>query len=105
MDCRDNRQHRIRHQQVAPFYSGAMARIYSGVDIGKSKFAYDLWGDTVNIASRMESSGTENAIQVSDAFYQILKGKFRFSKRGTVRVKGIGEMETYYLLPPITAVR
>ncbi len=66
--------------------------------IGKSKFAYDLWGDTVNIASRMESTGTENAIQVSDTVYRVLKNKFSFGKRGTVDIKGIGAVETYYLL-------
>ena len=44
MDCRDNRQHRIRHQQVAPFYSGAMARIYSGVDTAANPMTIDLMG-------------------------------------------------------------
>ena len=47
-----------------------------------------------------ESSGTENSIQVSEAVYRVLKEKFRFRKRGVVDIKGIGAMETYYLLAP-----
>ena len=54
----------------------------------------------MNIASRMESSGTENKIQVSDAVYQSLKDTFQFSEKRTVEIKGIGAMETYFLLPP-----
>jgi class 3 adenylate cyclase/CheY-like chemotaxis protein len=66
--------------------------------IGKKKFIYDLWGDTVNVASRMESSGVTNKIQVTEAVYQRLKQKFDFTERGSISIKGKGEMTTYFLL-------
>ncbi len=71
--------------------------VIAGV-IGKNKFIYDLWGDTVNIASRMESHGIANAIQVTEQTFDRLKDKFVFQKRGTIEVKGKGEMTTYLLL-------
>ncbi|MEM9005269.1 MAG: adenylate/guanylate cyclase domain-containing protein [Cyanobacteria bacterium P01_F01_bin.86] len=70
--------------------------VIAGV-IGKKKFIYDLWGDTVNIASRMESSGIAGEIQVTDATYKALKGEYIFDHRGEVAVKGKGPMETYLL--------
>jgi len=66
--------------------------------IGLKKFIFDLWGDTVNIASRMESLGIPGNIQVSPSTYQRLKNDFIFEKRGIIYVKGKGEMSTYYLL-------
>jgi adenylate cyclase len=66
--------------------------------IGMSKFIYDLWGDTVNTASRMESSGLPGKIQVTEAVYQRLKGQFQLEQRGLISVKGKGEMLTYWLL-------
>lgn len=70
--------------------------VVAGV-IGLKKFIYDLWGDTVNIASRMESHGIPGAIQVSSATYERLKDKYLFEERGTIDVKGKGEMTTYLL--------
>lgn len=74
--------------------------VVAGV-IGKNKFIFDLWGDSVNIASRMESHGTPGRIQVGPCTYEKLKNHFHFEKRGFVGVKGIGEVETYYLVGKI----
>lgn len=65
--------------------------------IGKRKFLYDLWGDVVNTASRMESHGVSGRIQVTDATRQRLGARFAFEERGTVDVKGKGEMRTWFL--------
>jgi class 3 adenylate cyclase len=71
--------------------------VVAGV-IGRKKFLYDLWGDAVNTASRMESQGTPNHIQVTRATYELLRERFELEPRGTVEVKGKGEMETWYLV-------
>ena len=70
--------------------------VVAGV-IGTKKFIYDLWGDTVNIASRMESHGVIGSIQVTQDTYERLKGKYEFEQRGVIEVKGKGEMNTYLL--------
>jgi len=70
--------------------------VVAGV-IGTKKFAYDLWGDTVNVASRMESQGVAGSIQVTTATYKLLKDKYVFEKRDAIAVKGKGEMITYWL--------
>ena len=66
--------------------------------IGSDKFSYDLWGDTVNTASRMESHGVPGCIQVTDRTYRRLRDGYRFERRGPVQVKGKGKMVTYFLV-------
>ncbi|HEX9179421.1 MAG TPA: adenylate/guanylate cyclase domain-containing protein [Burkholderiales bacterium] len=71
--------------------------VIAGV-IGTNRFSYDLWGDTVNIASRMESQGVPGMIQVTEAVYQTLADDYVFEPRGTQQIRGIGEMQTYFLI-------
>ena len=70
--------------------------VVAGV-IGKRKFIYDLWGDTVNLASRMEAGGIPDSIQVTRAVYERLKDQFVFEPRGSIEVKGRGSVETWVL--------
>ncbi|NJK34085.1 MAG: PAS domain S-box protein [Oscillatoriales cyanobacterium SM2_2_1] len=66
--------------------------------IGIKKFIYDLWGDAVNIASRMESHGLADSIQVTETTYTLLQDAYHLEPRGTISVKGKGKMSTYLLL-------
>ncbi|HKY53532.1 MAG TPA: adenylate/guanylate cyclase domain-containing protein, partial [Anaerolineales bacterium] len=66
--------------------------------IGRRKFVYDVWGDAVNIASRMESHGLGGAVQITQATYELIKDEFVREPRGTVNVKGKGEMEVWLVL-------
>ncbi len=70
--------------------------VVAGV-IGRKKFIYDLWGDAVNVALRMESQGVSGEIQVTEMTYEILRGKFLFVERGAIDVKGKGKMKTFLL--------
>ncbi|MGA7913216.1 MAG: adenylate/guanylate cyclase domain-containing protein [Candidatus Dormiibacterota bacterium] len=70
--------------------------VVAGV-IGRRKFIYDLWGDTVNTASRMESHGTAGEIQVTERTWCLLRASYRFRDRGMIEVKGKGLMHTYFL--------
>lgn len=70
--------------------------VVAGV-IGKNKFAYDIWGETVNSASRMESTGEVGKVNISGATYQLVKDKFHFTYRGKVEFKNRGEAEMYFV--------
>ncbi len=72
--------------------------VVAGV-IGKKKFSYDLWGDTVNTAARMESNGRTGKIQVSENTYQLLKGEFTFDKIPNVEIKGKGIIDVFIWNP------
>jgi class 3 adenylate cyclase len=86
-------------------YSGRDFSIRIGIDvgpviagvIGRKKFIYDLWGATVNLASRMEAQGLPGMIQVTPAARECLKDRFQFEERGPIQVKGVGELVTYFL--------
>ena len=71
--------------------------VVAGV-IGYKKFAYDLWGDTVNMASRMESQGSEGKIQISEQFYHLIKDEFEVEARGEIQIKGKGPMPVWYII-------
>ena len=96
------REERARHRDPA----GRPLALRIGIDtgpvvagvIGTQRFIYDLWGDTVNTASRMESHGIAGCIQVTARTYQRLRDGYRFERRGRVAVKGKGEMVTYFLV-------
>jgi adenylate cyclase len=93
-----------RLREVSPRYWRRMSfriginsgPLIAGV-IGKTKFHYDLWGQTVNIASRMESLGVEGKIQIAPGTYDLIKEDFFCESRGVIAVKGAGQMETWFL--------
>jgi adenylate cyclase len=71
--------------------------------IGDTRFTYDVWGDAINVASRMESDGVPGRIQVSGAFRSIVRDAFSFDDRGTIEIRGIGPTRTWFLgqaVPP-----
>lgn len=70
--------------------------VVAGV-VGKKKYAYDIWGSTVNIASRMESNGAPGQVNISSATYDIIKDEFECSYRGKVYAKNVGEIDMYFV--------
>jgi len=88
---------RVFQLDIAVRIGIATGEVIAGI-IGKRKFSYDLWGNTVNIAARMESHGIEGKIQCTEYFYQLLQQDFIFEYRGLIEVKGKGLMPTYFLI-------
>jgi class 3 adenylate cyclase len=70
--------------------------VVAGV-VGKKKYAYDIWGSTVNIASRMESNGTPGRVNVSEYTYELIKDRFECSYRGKIYAKNLGDLDMYYV--------
>jgi len=90
--------HTFRNGQQVSFRFGINSGPVIGGVIGKRKFVYDVWGDVVNVGSRMESHGMSGAIQITRATYELIKDEFICEPRGTVTVKGKGEMEVWLVL-------
>jgi class 3 adenylate cyclase len=70
--------------------------VIAGV-VGTKKFAYDIWGDTVNTASRMESSGETGKVNISGSTYELVKEKFNCVHRGKIQAKNKGEVDMYFV--------
>jgi len=90
--------HTFRNSQRVSFRIGINSGSMIGGVIGRRKFVYDVWGDAVNIASRMESHGLGGAVQITRATYELIKDEFVCEPRGTVNVKGKGEMEVWLVV-------
>ena len=88
----------VRHGKRMEFRIGINSGpLIAGV-IGRSKYQYDVWGDAVNIASRMESHSLPGKVHIGKATYELIKDDFECERRGVIPIKGKGEMETWFVL-------
>ena len=90
--------HTFRNGQQVSFRIGINSGSMIAGVIGRRKFVYDVWGDAVNIASRMESHGVGGSIQVTEATYNLIKEEFICEPQGTIPVKGKGEMPVWFVM-------
>ena len=88
-----NKSHEIKWRMRVGIHSGM---VVAGV-VGKKKFAYDLFGDTINTASRIESTGEGGKINISSSTYELIKNEFTCLSRGKIHAKGKGELEMYFV--------
>ena len=90
-------EHNETHEQSLQLRIGlCTGPLVAGV-IGSKKLSYDIWGDTVNVASRMESTGVPGRIQVTETIVRASEKSFAFEERGMVKVKGRGEIRTFFV--------
>jgi len=101
LDMRDWTDHRVTDDGIKlRIRVGINSGSAVGAVVGKTKFTYDLWGDTINVASRMESTSVPGRIQVARGAFELLQERYVLEPRGTVDVKGRGELSAWFLERP-----